>query len=267
MNPPGKNSEISRLRCLAYPRPFTNESTQSNHAFTLVELVVVIGILLLLSALVLPAVNGILASARTTKSTANLRQIYAAVADYVVDSDGRYPYAFGSGSTPRPPGANDKERGYWYDVVKARIYPHSNGNPLLSRLDGPSGWGPASLTDTSSTVLRSPNAEKSWPVSVISYGYNNRFSYDTTNSQKLALLYDNSKTVLLADNMGNTHSLTPENSTTVGKLNARNGASRDFATNGKAIVVFIDGHSELLSAENCTAINADKNHVFWGVKK
>lgn len=267
MNPPATSLVNRSLRGIICLRSFKKKSTRRHHAFTLIELVVVVGILLLLAALALPAVNGILASGRATKSTANLRQIYAAVADYVVDSDGRYPYAFGASSTPRPPGANDKERGYWYDVVKARLYPHSSGSPLLSRLDGPSGWGPASLTDTTGTVLRSPNVEKSWPVSVISYGYNNRFSYDPTNSQKLALIYDNSKTVLLADNMGNTHSLTPENSTTVGKLNARNGASRDFATNGKAIVVYIDGHSELLSADNCASLNADKTHVFWGVKK
>jgi len=225
----------------------------------------VVAILGILAAILIPAVGGMLARGRTAKSTGNLQQIYSAVYQHVVDNDGNFPYAFGGGGSPRPPGANDKSRGYWYDVVKARLYPHPGGNALLSRLDGPSGWGPASATDTTGTVLRSPNAEKSWPVSVISYGYNNRFSYDPNRSQKLALIYNNRKTVLLADNLGNTHSLTPDNASTVGKLNPRNGASKDLAADGMAIAIFIDGHSELLNAETCDELNGDKNHPFWGV--
>lgn len=260
MNPPFEIRSMKQLRCA-----FARKPHFERYAFTLVEVLVVLGIIALLAALLIPAVNGMRAKGRTAKSVSQLGQIYSAICQHVVDNDGNFPYAFGAGGASRPPGANDKQRFYWYDVVKARLYPHPNNNPLLSRLDGPAGWGPPSATDTTGTVLRSPNVEKSWPKSVISYGYNNRFSYDPARSQKLSLVYNNSKTVLLADNMGNTHSLTPDNASTAGKLNARNGATSDFAGDGMAIAIFIDGHSELLNAEQCDELNKDKNNLFWGV--
>lgn len=240
------------------------QTTSVIRAFTLVELLVVILIIAILAALLFPAITGMTKKGRTAKSVSQLGQIYGAISQHVVDNEGNFPYAYGSPSD-KPPGLNDKQRNYWYDVVKARLYPHPGGNAQLSRLDGPSGWGPPSLTDTTGTVLRSPNAEKSWPKSVISYGYNDRFIYRPGTSQKLALIYNNSQTVLLGDNLGNTHALTPDKATSFGKLNPRNGASQDFATNGVAIVVFIDGHTELLSASEATALNEDKTNIFWGV--
>ncbi len=224
-------------------------------------MLIVIGIVVILGALLFPAIGGMLSKGRTVKSMANLSQIYGAISQYVVDNDGNYPYAYGSNGA-LPPGATDRD--FWYNVVKVRLYPHPTA-ANRSALDGPSGWGPPSATDTTGTVLRSPNAEKNWPKSVISYGYNNRFAFRSGASQKLALVYNNSQTVLLGDNLGNTHSLTPDNATTAGKLNARNGATRDLATNGTAIVVYLDGHSELLSAADCARLNADKDNIFWGV--
>ncbi len=245
-----------RTYCLAR----TTEGPQTSTAFTIVELLVVVGIVALLATLLMPAVNGAIDKGRTTKSLAQIGQIYGAISQYVVDNEGQFPYAYGS-SGSLPSGATDRD--FWYNVVKVRLYPHPTA-ANRSALDGPTGWGPPSATDTTGTVLRSPNAEKSWPKSVISYGYNNRFVYRPGASQKLALVHNNSQTALLADNLGNTHSLTPDNSTSAGKLNARNGATRDLGTNGVAIATFIDGHAEFLSASECASRNADKSHPFWG---
>jgi prepilin-type N-terminal cleavage/methylation domain-containing protein len=233
-------------------------------AFTLVEILVVVVILGLLAALTLPALNRSLAKGRTAKSLGQIHQIYTVISMHVAENDGNFPYAFGvSGLTGENNEKND--RLYWYNVAKVRLYPHAT---LANRssLEGQNGYLVLTKQDLRNTVLRSPNAEKNWPAHVVSYGYNDRFRYTSGRSQKLGLFYNNSRTVLLADNMGGTHALTPDNSSTSGKLNPRNGASADNAADGSAIAVFLDGHSESLSAGRCMELNADKTHEFWGIQ-
>jgi prepilin-type N-terminal cleavage/methylation domain-containing protein/prepilin-type processing-associated H-X9-DG protein len=68
--------------------------------FTLVELLVVIGIIALLVALIVPAANKARESARRVQCLANLRQLTAAVLAYVTDDPGQcFPDA-GSGNAP-----------------------------------------------------------------------------------------------------------------------------------------------------------------------
>jgi len=241
--------------------PFPSLPPALSRAFTLIELLIVVAIISILAALLFPSVGKMLAKGKTTQSVSNLRQIHSAILGYASDNDGNYPYSYGNGALP--PGGTDRE--FWYNAVKVRLYPHPTA-ANRSALDGANGWG---TPNVSRTVLRSPNVEKAWPTSVISYGYNNRFAYSPTNSAKLALVYNSAKTVMLADNLGNTQFLTPEYGSSFGKLNARNGATRDNATNGVAIAVFIDGHTEMLSAAECARLNADRNmtNEFWGIRQ
>jgi prepilin-type N-terminal cleavage/methylation domain-containing protein/prepilin-type processing-associated H-X9-DG protein len=59
--------------------------------FTLVELVVVIGIIALLAAILLPVCSSVREHGRSTTCLSNLRQIAVAMSVYVGDSDGTYP--------------------------------------------------------------------------------------------------------------------------------------------------------------------------------
>lgn len=59
--------------------------------FTLLELLVVLGIITIASALILSGVTRARAAARSAGCMANLRQIHAAFAQYAVDNDKRYP--------------------------------------------------------------------------------------------------------------------------------------------------------------------------------
>lgn len=68
-------------------------------AFTLVELLVVIGIIASLAALLFPGLQSARAASRTTHCLGNLRQISLAVQMYVNDSNGRLPVLQNRAST------------------------------------------------------------------------------------------------------------------------------------------------------------------------
>jgi len=65
--------------------------SRAHHGFTLVELLVVIGIVALLVSILLPALGRAREQARVVVCLSNLRQIGVAQMAYVVDNDRRYP--------------------------------------------------------------------------------------------------------------------------------------------------------------------------------
>lgn len=67
------------------------KSVRRRHAFTLIEMLVVIAIIALLSTFIVPAVSGALRSANHTKSMSNLRQWGSALHMYLVESRGEMP--------------------------------------------------------------------------------------------------------------------------------------------------------------------------------
>ena len=77
-----------------------------NHAFTLVELLVVIGIIALLVGILLPTLSSAQRSARDVKCQSNIRQLCMSLVNYAQDYKGKFPpnvNAGGFGGNPAQP--------------------------------------------------------------------------------------------------------------------------------------------------------------------
>jgi prepilin-type N-terminal cleavage/methylation domain-containing protein/prepilin-type processing-associated H-X9-DG protein len=72
----------------------TRPSVRAHKAFTLVELLVVIGIIAVLISVLLPALSKARSRAQTVACLSNLRQIVQACVNYTVEYKGSYPFGF-----------------------------------------------------------------------------------------------------------------------------------------------------------------------------
>jgi prepilin-type processing-associated H-X9-DG protein/prepilin-type N-terminal cleavage/methylation domain-containing protein len=98
---------------MSNPTPVARRRPHDERAFTLVELLVVIGIIALLVGILMPALNGARRQARTVACLSNLRQIGSALMMYTTQNQQFLPYGYWDGVTPAgqsfPPAATSTD--------------------------------------------------------------------------------------------------------------------------------------------------------------
>ena len=168
--------------------------------FTLVELLVVIGIIALLISILLPSLNRARASAQNVVCLSNLRQVGTGLFLYADGHDGMLPYGYWDGSSPVGAGPNGNRANDWSNV-------------LLQYLDSTAGGGSyvenAAKPETAiQDALRCPSAQQG--NALTQYSVHPRLmpsltQPDGANSgqflrpQKLGTVKDAPETLMMAD--------------------------------------------------------------------
>ena len=100
--------------------PPTRRERRGSRAFTLVELLVVIGIIALLISILLPTLNRARKAAEQVQCLSNLRQLSQAVLMFTAENKGWMPGQAGGGILLQDPNASGfKTRGAWSDQAAA----------------------------------------------------------------------------------------------------------------------------------------------------
>lgn len=208
--------------------------------FTLIELLIVVGIVLVLTALLIPAIGSMRKSAATSRDASNLRQIGAAAFLFANDNNNTLP----NPSVPLPgtrTSANDPDRGSFHEGVHRYMTmdwtndPGSifnwRGNPVWTSefADPPAGFTP----DTRKGQKR-PNA----------YGFNQSMT-NAIWGGRLQIIPSPATTVLAGE--VNNASFVSASDTRVTQSNVSTAARMNRS--GGALYLFCDGRVELIKGD------------------
>lgn len=207
------------------------------HAFTLVELLVVVAIIGILAALGIPLVKSMIEKGNSTKCVNNLRQIGVAIVQYTADNDGYLPYSYGVAG-----GGNDSFSGHSAPLPQLlNVGVNSRAFPTTNDYNKPTARHPFNCPSckTASRTYTANEGAMGATFDIVRYP-----------QRKLSALSDVSKLVLIADDTAGDPA--PFNA------GADYFNETDYLTkigmrhNGKANILFADFHIEAISKTELT---------------
>jgi prepilin-type N-terminal cleavage/methylation domain-containing protein/prepilin-type processing-associated H-X9-DG protein len=244
---------------------------RSRNGFTLVELLVVVGIIAVLIALLLPSLNRAREHARRTVCLSNLRQLAQAVMMYNNENNGRFP-AQGSGQHDDDWIFWENEPGFARNPDEGALVRYLGGHFIAEAYQCPSD-----VIDNHRKTFDS-NAAHSWGTPLISYTVNNYICYRRDNGiappptpdrrermtvtqvkrpwQKILFVDESSETI--DDGCWNWDSYFSDSKNMLSNRHdkrnekAQAGFSSSIRYGGRGNVVFVDGHADWI----------DRNEVF-----
>jgi len=235
--------------------------------FTLVELLVVIGIIALLISILLPALSKARAQAQTVQCMAHLHDIGIALASYVVDNKGYGMIEFFVSPNPPPTfSSNSTFTSYWFAGYGTPVSPSTlnwdyTQGYLVPYFKDPRIIDCPTLTDEL-TGISSAGSNSNVPR--VAYGWNpafNTYQFNGVTAIKFSIIQKPTETFALADSatfnistppgtLNTSYSLypppNPANPNTFGP------AFHGRHTGGKGNVLWYDGHVTSEAPYLCT---------------
>lgn len=151
------------------------------NAFTIVELLVVIGIITVLIAILLPVLNKAREQARMVVCASNERQIYQFMCMYAADNRGTLPIP-GDVDSPKYPNSAFQMDGYGlYNYTEGTLWPYISGGPdFRQRLFLCPSDGPDRGVHLGDTTVDAPGLTRNY-----SYNFNSHLAGPTTGAPVL----------------------------------------------------------------------------------
>jgi prepilin-type N-terminal cleavage/methylation domain-containing protein/prepilin-type processing-associated H-X9-DG protein len=263
--------------------------------FTLVELLVVIGIIAVLISILLPTLGRARKQAQEVQCMSNLRQFGQGFQIYVNDSQGWLPWeGYGDGDKASKPIANWDDDSLWVNAVPPKIngkryYDQQQDdaagiNPLpgagasdifVCPAAGPAGAGPGDTVDNGYYMMYGQaEGSPAPPTGTIQqrkvywcYVFNSKLN-NTTGRLKVAQISNSSETPLLVEKMMATGEIKPAYADSLcrGKTTWTRFAARH---RGGGYLMFVDGHvshftrDELVNAPGVPLDYNQPGKVIW----
>ncbi len=223
----------SSIMCDWFLRSRARKALGGGQAFTLVELLIVIGIITLLAAMLLPALSRTKEAARTISCSNNIRQLGIAAMTYSLDNRGNLPFFLDWLHSSSPASI---------DLTTGKLYPHLR----------------------SKTVYLCPTDKMTLPISTATGRTANRqYSYSMNcvicHDSDTARFVAPTKTFLFMEpNLS-----ASDNTGMIGPAAFQGVSAKAVSTrhNGRGHLVFCDFHIEKVNAK--TGAKLERSKRFW----